>query len=104
VHAIIEFQGCQYRVQQGEKLQIRSLDAEPGSKVLLDRVLLIADDSGVRVGRPVVEGASVDAVVLRHERGPKMIIGKFKRRKDYRRRKGYRDDRTILEIGAIHGA
>jgi large subunit ribosomal protein L21 len=104
VHAIVQFQGSQYRVQTGEKLQIRHLDAEPGSKVLLDRVLLLAGDSGVQVGRPLVQGASVEAVVLGHERGPKMIIGKFKKRKDYRRRKGYRDDLTILEIGVIHAA
>jgi large subunit ribosomal protein L21 len=104
VHAIIEFQGCQYRVQTGEKLEIRRLDAEPGSKVRLDRVLLLSDESGVRVGRPLVEGASVDAVVVGHERGPKIIIGKFKKRKDYRRRKGYRDDLTIIEIGAIQAS
>ncbi len=101
MHAIIEFQGSQYRVQSGEKLRIRRLAAEPGEKVRMDRVLLLADDSGVRVGRPLVEGASVEATVVGHERGPKMIVGKFKKRKDYRRRKGYRDDLTIVEIGEI---
>ncbi len=104
MHAIVEFQGSQYRVETGEKLRIRHLDTEPGAKVMMDRVLLVAGDSGVRVGRPLVPGASVEAVVLGHERGPKMIIGKFKKRKDYRRRKGYRDDVTILEIGVIHAA
>lgn len=104
VHAIVEIQGCQYRVQAGEKVQVRHLAAEPGSKVRLDRVLLLADDAQVHVGRPLVQGASVEAVVVSHERGPKMIIGKFKKRKDYRRRKGYRDDFTVLEIASIHAA
>jgi large subunit ribosomal protein L21 len=104
VHAIVQFQGSQYRVETGEKLEIRHLDAEPGSKVVMDRVLLLSGASGVQVGRPLVEGARVEAVVVSHKRGPKMIIGKFKKRKDYRRRKGYRDDVTILEIGSIQGA
>lgn len=101
MHAIVDFQGRQYRVQAGEKLQVPRLDAEPGSNVTIDRVLLISGDQGVSVGSPTLEGVRVTATVLRHLRGPKIIVGKFKKRKDYRRRNGYRDDLTEVEIAEI---
>jgi large subunit ribosomal protein L21 len=104
VHAIIEFQGRQYRVQAGETLEVPRLQAEPGSKITIDRVLLIESDGEVRVGRPALPGARVEAVVLSHGRGPKVIVGRFKKRKDYRKRNGYRDDFTAVEIGSIHSA
>lgn len=102
MHAIVKFQGRQYRVQTGDKVQVPLVDAEPGSSLVLDQVLLVHADSGVTVGQPNVGGARVDAIVVRHLRGPKIIVGKFKKRKDYRRRNGYRDDLTEIEIGAIH--
>jgi large subunit ribosomal protein L21 len=102
VHAIVKFQGRQYRVQQGDKVQVPLLEAEPGSSIVLDQVLLVHGDAGVTVGQPNVGGARIDAVVVRHLRGPKIIVGKYKKRKDYRRRNGYRDDFTEIEIGSIH--
>ncbi|MBD3163415.1 MAG: 50S ribosomal protein L21 [Candidatus Eisenbacteria bacterium] len=104
MHAIVEFQGRQFRVQEGETIQVPLLEAEPGSAIVIDRVLMIADGDSVTVGHPLVDGATVDAKVLGHGRGPKVIVGKFKRRKDYRRRKGYRDDFTAVEIAGIRGA
>ena len=103
MHAIVEFQGRQYRVEPGEKIQVPLLDAEPGSAVNIDRVLLIEGNDGVRVGHPLVDGARVEATVVQHGRGPKILVGKFKKRKDYRRRNGYRDDFTEVEILAIRG-
>jgi large subunit ribosomal protein L21 len=103
VHAIVEFQGRQYRVEPGEKIQVPHLDAEPGTQLNIDRVLLIEGSEGVRVGRPLVDGARVEATVVQHGRGRKIIVGKFKKRKDYRRRNGYRDDFTEVEIIAIRG-
>ncbi|MDM7916717.1 MAG: 50S ribosomal protein L21 [Candidatus Eisenbacteria bacterium] len=103
MHAIVEFQGRQYRVQPGEKLRVPHLAAEPGSTISIDRVLLFQGDAGVRVGSPLLEGARIEAKVLGHVRGPKVIVGKFKKRKDYRRRNGYRDDLTEVEIGAFQG-
>lgn len=103
MHAIVEFQGKQYRVQQGDTIRVSHLDAAPGSQITLDRVLLVSGDT-VAVGTPVVSGAKVEAVVLGHVRGPKIIVGKYKRRKDYRRRNGYRDDLTEVQIGAIRTA
>lgn len=104
MHAVVEFQGRQFRVESGQLVQVPHLDAEPGSQVVIDRVLLITDGSEVTVGHPTVEGARVEAKVVRHGRGPKVIVGKYKRRKDYRRRKGSRDDFTEVEIGSIHAA
>jgi large subunit ribosomal protein L21 len=102
VQAIVEFQGRQYRIQSGELVSVPHLDAEPGTEIVIDRVLLISDGDQVQLGHPTIDGAKVEAKVVRHLRGPKVIVGKYKRRKDYRRRKGYRDDFTEVEIGAIH--
>lgn len=101
MHAIVEFQGCQYRVQPGDRIHVPHLEAEPGSQITLDRVLLVSSEGSVRVGQPTVAGVKIEATVLRHFRGPKIFVGKFKKRKDYRRRNGYRDDRTEVEIRQI---
>ena len=101
MHAIVEFQGRQYRIEAGDHLEVPLLDAEPGSPVVLDRVLLISDGEEVKIGHPVIDGARVEAKVVRHGRGPKIIVGKYKKRKGYRRRKGYRDDFTEVEIASI---
>ena len=104
MHAVVEFQGRQFRVQSGQLVQVPLLDAEPGSDVVLDRVLLISDGADVTVGHPTIDSARIDAKVVRHLRGPKVIVGKYKKRKGYRRRKGSRDDLTEVEIGSIHAA
>ena len=101
MHAIVEFQGKQYRVQTGELHCVPHLNAEPGSEIVIDRVLMISDGGDVQVGQPTIPHAKVDAKVVRHGRGPKVIVGKYKKRKGYRRRNGYRDDFTEVEIGAI---
>ncbi|MBM3287231.1 MAG: 50S ribosomal protein L21 [Candidatus Eisenbacteria bacterium] len=104
MYAIVELQGRQYRVEPGARLQVPLLSAEPGSRIAIEKVLVLSGDEGVRVGHPHVEGASVEATVVRHGRGPKVLVGKYKKRKDYRRRNGYRDDYTEVEIVAIHAA
>ena len=104
MHAVVEFQGRQYRIESGQLVQVPHLEAEPGSQVVIDHVLMISDGSEVAVGHPFIDGARVEATVVRHCRGPKVLVGKFKKRKGYRRRKGARDDLTEVEIGAIHAA
>ena len=101
VHAIVEFQGHQYRIQTGDTLKVPRLQAEPGDAITIERVLLYEGDGDVKVGHPIVDGVMVSARVVRHGRGPKIIVGKFKKRKDYRRRKGYRDDFTEVAIESI---
>ena len=102
-YAVIEAQGLQFRVAPQEEHILPNLGAEPGQELTFDRVLLIADGKGVRVGAPVVEGATVKVQVVGAERGPKIRVGVFKRRKKYRRRIGYRDTLTRVRIVDIRG-
>lgn len=101
MYAIIETSGKQYRVEPGANLLIDRIDAEEGATITLDRVLLIGG-SDVKVGSPTVEGARVEAKVVSHTKGPKVITFKYRPRKRYRRRVGYRHSHTTLEILEIH--
>ena len=100
--AIVETSGKQYRVEKGATITVDRMDAEEGAEVTLDRVLLLADD-GVKVGAPVIEGASVTAKVVSHPRGEKVVTFKFRRRHRTRRRVGFRHSHTTLEITDIKG-
>jgi len=102
-YAVIQAQGLQYRVAKEEEHILPHMGTEPGQEVTFDRVLLIADGKGIRVGQPVIEGASVKVQVLGTEKGPKIQVGTYKRRKKYRRRIGYRDTLTRVKILDIHG-
>ena len=98
-YAVIEAQGLQFRVAPEEEHILPHLGAEEGSELTFDRVLLIGGgEGGVTLGRPLVEGASVKAKVLGTERGPKITVGVYKRRKKYRRKIGYRDTLTRVRI------
>lgn len=101
MYAVIESGGKQYRVEEGATLQVEELDAEPGTAVTLDRVLLVADGENVTVGAPVVKGASVQATVVRHGRGKKVIVFKYKSKAHYRRKRGHRQNFTALRIDKI---
>jgi len=102
-YAVIEAQGLQYRVAKEEEHILPHMGVEPGQEVTFDRVLLIADGKGVKVGQPVIEGASVKVQVLGMEKGPKIQVGVYKRRKKYRRKIGYRDTLTRVKILDIRG-
>ena len=98
-YAVIEAQGLQLTVAPEEEVILPHLGAEPGQELTFDRVLLIGGgDDPLQVGRPVVEGASVRAQVVGTEKGPKITVGTFKRRKKYRRKIGYRDTLTRVKI------
>ena len=97
-YAVIEAQGLQFRVAPEEEHILPHLRQEPGSDVTFDRVLLISDAKGVQLGTPHVAGATVVGQVIGHERGPKVTVGTFKRRKKYRRKIGYRDALTRVKI------
>ena len=101
MYAIVRTGGKQYRVKPGETLQVEKLNAQVGSEVVLDQVLLVSDGERVQVGRPLVEGAQVKAEVIRHGRGPKLIVFKKKRRKNYRRKAGHRQWFTELKVQDI---
>ncbi len=101
--AIVEISGHQYPVRESEKLIVPLHVGEPGSSVKFDHVLMLGEGSAVKVGRPSVSGAVVEATVLAHRKGKKVIVGKFKRRRDYHRTKGHRQDETVLQITRISG-
>ncbi len=101
MYAIVSLQGFQYRVAKDAVLQVPTFDGEAGSEVTIGDVRLIADGDQVLVGSPSIENAAVKAEILGHLRGPKVLIGKYKRRKDYRRKRGHRADLVELKIKDI---
>ncbi|HMP06415.1 MAG TPA: 50S ribosomal protein L21, partial [Lacipirellulaceae bacterium] len=104
MYAIISDGGRQLKVQQGEELTIDYRDVPAGEKLTFDRVLAVSDGTGdVKLGAPLVSGASVTAEVLGPEKGEKLVIQKLRRRKTYRRRTGHRSVYTRVRISAISG-
>lgn len=101
MYAVIETGGKQYRVQEGDSIRIEKLNVEEGSKVEFDKVLCVADDSDLNVGKPYVEGAKVSAVVEKQGKNKKVIAYKFKRKEDYRNKKGHRQPFTQIKIESI---
>jgi len=101
MYAIVDIAGKQYRVGEKEKIYVPRLDAEVGKKVKFGDVLLVNKDGSVSVGTPMVKGASVDAKVLDHVQGDKVVVFKKKRRKGYRVKNGHRQPYTQVEITKI---
>jgi len=101
MYAIIEDSGTQFRVEEGQILKIDLREAAEGAKVTFDRVLLVADEKGVRIGKPLVEGAKVTAEVLGEMKGPKLEIVKVRRRKSSRRHTGHRQKYLKVRVTAI---
>jgi large subunit ribosomal protein L21 len=101
MYAIVKINGVQTRVAPDATVEVPLLAGDPGSKITFDQVLLVADGDKISVGQPSLKGASVTAEVVEHFRGPKLRIFKFKRRRDYRRRRGHRDERTRLRVTGI---
>lgn len=102
--AVIRTGGKQYKVQKDDKIFVEKIEGEDGSVIKLDQVLMVADDKKSTVGAPIVEGALVEAKIIRQDRGPKITVFKKKRRKNYRRKKGHRQDLTYIQITNIKAA
>ena len=100
MHAIIETGGKQYKVAEGDVLFIEKLPQEAGDAIKFDKVLAILGDAP-KFGAPVVEGASVDASVVKNGKGKKVIVFKYKPKKGYRRKQGHRQPYTKVTIGKI---
>jgi large subunit ribosomal protein L21 len=103
MYAVIKTGGKQYRVAQGDRLRVEKLAGNVGDTVSLADVLLVGQGDGVKVGAPLVSGAKVEAKIIAQDRGKKIIIFKFRRRKNYRRKTGHRQPFTALEITGITG-
>jgi len=104
MYAVIQTGGKQYRVKSGEQLKVEMLAAEVGATVSFDRVLMLGEGDGVRVGAPFLDGAAVKATVLAQGRGEKIRIFKLRRRKHYAKTQGHRQGYTEVRIDEIVGA
>ncbi|MDO5713638.1 MAG: 50S ribosomal protein L21 [Tissierellia bacterium] len=101
MYAVIETGGKQYTVKTGDKVKIEKLDLNEGDTAVFDKVLFVADGEDVKIGKPYVEGAKVEGKVLKQGRDRKVIIYKYKAKKNERKKKGHRQPFTLVEIGSI---
>ncbi|MEN6477609.1 MAG: 50S ribosomal protein L21 [Rectinema sp.] len=105
MYAVVEINGKQYRAEKGATLTVDLMDAEDGSKVSLDKVLLLSlSEDDVKIGTPYVQGASVSVTVKEEKKGDKVTVFKYKPKKDYRRKQGHRQKYTVLQVEEIVGA
>jgi len=103
MYAVIETGGKQYRVTEGQSIKVEKLNADAGSSIDLDKVLLVANGDDIKVGAPYLQGGKVTATVKSHGRGEKIRIIKFRRRKHHQKVQGHRQSYTELEITGISG-
>ena len=103
MYAVIKTGGKQYRVATGEKIKVEQIPAEVGTQITLDQVLMVGEGDAVKIGAPLVSGASVSATVLSQGRHDKVRIFKMRRRKHYQKHGGHRQNYTELEISAVNG-
>jgi large subunit ribosomal protein L21 len=99
--AVIKTGGKQYRVAAEDVITVAKLEVEPGTTVTFDQVLMVSNDNGVEIGAPVVAGLTVTAEVVEHTRGEKVIAFKKRRRQNSRRKRGHRQDYTVVRITEI---
>ena len=102
MYAIIQTGGKQYKVSEGTILMVEKLEVEAGEKLTLDQVLLVNDENGgVKIGSPLVAGAKVEATVLEQGKHKKVVVYKYKKRKNYRKKQGHRQPFTMIKIEKI---
>ena len=103
MYAVIKTGGKQYRVAAGEKIKVEQIAADVGQEIVIDQVLAVGNGAELKVGTPLVSGATVTVTVLAHGLHDKVHIFKMRRRKHYQKRQGHRQQYTELQIGAITG-
>lgn len=104
MYAIIEACGKQYKVAEGDVVFFEKLDAEEGKKVKFDNIILLSNDGKVEVGNPYVKGAKVEGKVVSHGKAKKILVYKYKAKKNYRRTQGHRQPYTKVEITSVKSA
>ena len=100
MYVLVEFMGKQYKAEKGALLKVDKIDAEPGAVINIDTVLLVSGDT-VKVGNPYVNGAKVSATLESHGKDGKIIVFKYKPKKDYRRKQGHRQQYSVIKIAEI---
>lgn len=103
MYAVIETGGKQYRVQNGDQIAVEKLNIEDGQQVVFDKVLVAGEGADVKVGTPYLDGVTVEGKVIKSGKGKKVIIFKYKAKKDYRKKQGHRQPYTLVEITAVAG-
>ena len=103
MYAVIQTGGKQYRVQEGDTIFVEKLEASQGDEISFDKVLLVSGEGDTKVGKPYVDGVTVSANVLEQGKGKKIIVFKYKAKKDYRKKQGHRQPYTKVQIGKING-
>lgn len=101
MYAIIESCGKQYKVAEGDVVFFEKLDTEEGKKITFDKVILVSEEEKVQIGNPYVKGVKVEGKVVAHGKGKKIIVFKYKAKKNYRRKQGHRQPYTKVEITAV---
>ncbi len=103
MYAVIKTGNKQYRVEPGSTIRVEKLEGDTGKKLEFSDVLLVADGENVRVGAPTVAGVTVAAEIVAQEKGDKLLVFKFRRRKAYRRKNGHRQSYTAIRVTGITG-
>ncbi|OGY57932.1 MAG: 50S ribosomal protein L21 [Candidatus Colwellbacteria bacterium RIFCSPHIGHO2_02_FULL_43_15] len=101
--AVIETGGKQYKVSAGDKIKVEKLEAEAGASFVFDKVLLVGDENNIKLGRPYLSGAKVEAKIIKNARDRKKIVFKYHSKTRYRKKKGHRQHFTEAEITKISG-
>ena len=104
MYAMVEISGKQYKAEEGSLLKVNRLAADEGTELTLDSVVMVRTDKDVKVGTPYVKGASVTATVENHGKDDKVVVRKFKRRKNYHRTYGHRSQYSVVRVKGIKGA
>ena len=103
MYALVDILGKQYKVEQGAVLKVDHLSQEKGAQVDFPSVLMVSDGATAKIGSPYLSGVSVRAVVEDHGRGRKLVFGKYKKKKNYRRRYGHRQEYSTIKVEGING-
>ncbi len=101
MYAIIKTGGKQYKVSEGDEIFVEKLEGGAGDKVTFDQVLAISDDEGIQVGNPLLENAKVEAEIVKHGKGKKVVIFKYRSKKTYRNKTGHRQPYTKVKITSL---
>ena len=104
MYAIVDIAGQQFKVTKDQKIFVHRLEGQEGAQLSFDKVLLIDNDGDVKVGLPTIEGASISAKIIEHQKGDKVLVFKKKRRKSYQKLNGHRQSFTKIQIEEILGS